>query len=123
MLTLLVAIFILTIGMIVMVNGYVFMGIALSGLGGIAVAICATLALLSHINVKHKYQKDYLEYEILQKQINSGKYNITTLTSEMILYNWKIMDNQRYYNSPWVGLYFYKGCEKLPLLEIKNSNI
>lgn len=77
---------------------------------------------MSHIDVEHQYQQDYMEYEILQEQIDSGNYTTITATSDIISYNQKVMNNRRYYNSPWVGLYYYDGCEKLPLLEIKDKN-
>lgn len=90
-------------------------------LGGIVAAVCVVIAITSHIDVEYKYQKDYMEYEILQEQIDSGNYNSTTITSDIISYNQKVMSNKRYYNSPWIGLYYYEGCEKLPLLEMKDK--
>lgn len=96
-------------------------GAIITTLGGIAIIVCITMAIASHINVEYKYQKDYMKYEILQEQIDSGRYDSTTITSEIISYNIQVMDYKKYYNSPWVGLYFYEGCEKLPLLEINNE--
>lgn len=96
-------------------------GTVITVLGGTVITICIMVAIASHMNVEHKYQKDYMEYEILQEQIDSGRYNSTTITSEIISYNRKVMNYKKYYDSPWIGLYFYEGCEKLPLLEINNG--
>ena len=126
---------ILIISMIIFIAGIVFMyfglknwndGLGIAGsfslvIGGIVATVCVVMAITSHIDVEYKYQKDYMEYEILQEQIDSGNYNSITITSDIISYNKKVMNNKRYYNSPWIGLYYYEGCEKLPLLEVKDK--
>ncbi len=99
------------------------MGAILSAIGGFSTVVFIVMTIMSHTNVGYQFQRDYIEYEILQEQIDSGNYNSTTITSDIISYNQKVMDNKRYYNSPWVGLYYYEGCEKLPLLEIKDKKI
>ena len=103
-------------------DGIVFCGSTCAALGGFFVILCIILAVMSHTEVEYKHQKDYMEYEILQEQIDSGNYNSTTITSDIVSYNQKVMDYRTYYNSPWFGLYFYEGCEKLPLIEIKSKN-
>lgn len=102
-------------------DGIIFCGSFCTAFGVFFVILCIILAGMSHTDVEYKYQKDYMEYEILQEQIDSGNYNSTTITSDIISYNQKVMDNRTYYNSPWIGLYYYEGCEKLPLLEIKDK--
>lgn len=97
-------------------------GVIFSVIGSIGTIICIVMIIISHINVEHQFQQDYIEYEILQEQIDSGNYNSITITSDIISYNQKVMNNRTYYNSPWIGLFYYKNCEKLPLLEIKDKN-
>ena len=96
-------------------------GAILSFLGCLAAICCMVFAIKSHTNVEHKYQNDLAYYEFLQEQIDSDSDNVSITTSEMLSYNQYVMNNKRYYNSPWVGLYYYEGCEKLPLLEIKDK--
>lgn len=129
MLILIISIIILVTGIVFLYLSFknqkdvlVFIGIALSVLGGIAAIICVTMVIMSHTYVEYQFQQDYMEYEILQEQIDSGNYNSTTITSDIISYNQKVTTNRTYYNSPWFGLYYYEGCEKLPLLEIKSQN-
>ena len=102
-------------------DGLEFTGATLSAIGGFFTVVFIVMTIMSHTNVGYQFQRDYMEYEILQEQIDSGNYNSTTITSEIISYNQKVMDNRTYYNSPWIGLYYYEGCEKLPLLEIKDK--
>ena len=96
-------------------------GAILSAIGGFFTVVFIVMTIMSHINVGYQFQRDYMEYEILQEQIDSGNYNSITITSDIISYNQKVMNNKRYYNSPWIGLYYYEGCEKLPLLEMKDK--
>lgn len=129
MLILIISIIVLIVGISLMFlgdkkynDGIVFCGSTFAALGGFFVILCITLAVMSHTGVEYKYQKDYMEYEILQEQIDSGNYNSITITSDIVSYNQKVMGYRTYYNSPWVGLYYYEGCGKLPLLEIKGQN-
>lgn len=93
----------------------------LSYLAFIAAICCIVFAIKSHTDVERKYQNDLIYYEFLQEQIDSDNDNVSITTSEMLSYNHYVMENKRYYNSPWVGLYYYEGCEKLPLLEMKDK--
>jgi len=81
--------------------------------------ICLPITISAHIHPDFKYQQDYIEYEVLQEQIDSGTYNSITITSEIISYNQKVMGYKKYADSKWIGIFFYEGCENLPLLEIK----
>lgn len=102
-------------------DGLEFTGAILSAIGGFFTVVFIVMTIMSHTNVGYQFQRDYMEYEILQEQIDSGNYNSTTITSDIVSYNQKVMDYRTHYNSPWVGLYYYEGCEKLPLLEIKDK--
>lgn len=128
MLILIISIIILVTGIVLLYLSFknqkdvlVFIGAALLALGSIVAITCVTMVIMSHTDVEYQFQQDYMEYEILQEQIDSGNYNSTTITSDIISYNQKVTNNRIYYNSPWFGLYYYEGCEKLPLLEIKDK--
>lgn len=127
MLILIISILLLIMGLVIWKigkkkyrDGIEFSGIIITIFSAIAVMICVALTMASHINVENQYQKDYMEYEILQAHIDSEEYNKVTIASEVISYNRKVMDNRKYYNSPWIGLYYYEGCETLPLLDMKD---
>ena len=126
MLILIISILLLIIGLVIWKigkkkyrDGIEFGGIIVSIFSAIAVVVCIVLTMTSHINIENQYQKDYMEYEILQAQMDSEESNKVTIASEVISYNRKVMDYQKYYSSPWIGLYYYDGCETLPLLNIE----
>lgn len=96
-------------------------GFLIMFIGIIVIFYSSILAIDAHIDAEYKYQKDYMEYEILQEQIDSGKYNTITTASDIISYNKRVMDSKKYHNSPWIGLFYYDGCEKLPLLEVRQK--
>lgn len=103
------------------VNLLYIIGVTFSVLGVIGVLCCGTLLITENINPELKYRKDEIEYEILQEQVDNGEYNSTTLTSNIISYNQKVTDYKERYDSPWVGWFYYEGCEKLPFVVVKGD--
>ena len=80
--------------------------------------VCACMIIDTNINPELQYRQDEIEYEILQEQVDSGDYKSATLTSDIIEYNQRVTDYKERYNSPWIGWFYYKECEKLPFVEI-----
>jgi hypothetical protein len=90
-------------------------------IGLLSTLICVLFLIGNNINPELKYRKDEITYEILQEQVDNGDYNSTTLTSDIIEYNQKVTEYKDKYDSPWVGWFYYKDCEKLPFVEIRET--
>ena len=96
-------------------------GLIFTIFGAIANIFCFGFLIGNNINPELQYRKDEITYEILQEQVDNGDYNSTTLTSNIIEYNQKVTEYKDRYDSPWVGWFYYKDCEKLPFVEIRET--